>query len=68
MKMRDLRLAGMAMLAAACARLAVVPPDRDALDDPGRGAHLIRGDFKPGELPDGNTIILDAQAGRSRIR
>jgi glyoxylase-like metal-dependent hydrolase (beta-lactamase superfamily II) len=63
MKMRGLCLAGMAMLAAACARSALAPPDLDNLDDPGRGAHLIRGDFKPGDLPDGNTIILEVQGG-----
>ncbi len=63
MKMRDLCLAGMAMLAASCARSAVALPDRDNLDDPGRGAHLIRRDFKPGELPDGNALILEAKGG-----
>ena len=63
MKMRDLCLAGVAMLAASCARSALALPDLDSLDDPGRGAHLIRGDFKPGKLPDGNTLILEAKGG-----
>ena len=60
MKRGDLWLAGATMLAAACATPLTPPPDPTLA---GAGAHLLRGDFKRDQLPDGNTIILEGQSG-----